>query len=553
MKKRNWLILFSLIVIVLLGGCTSSNDDSTDIIDTDSKGLEKEKTDEEKIINMVMYSAPDTFNPYFSKGNYGKYAGGELVLSTLLKYTGEWELVNDLINDYNISDDGKIYTFMLKENVKWHDGVPFTAKDVAFTIQTVMHPDWAGTGYVNAKFIVGAKDYKAGKTTDVPGIKIINDYTIKIELEEPYAPFLEAVGKGFWILPAHGFEGVEVADFERAPFSEAPIGTGPLKFTKYVQDQYVEYEANEEYFLGAPNFDKAILRIMPADSALLGFEKGEIDTVTRPGLGVINITDYNKIKEMSNLDVNVFRTMSYQNMTINTTQPYFSDKRVRQAMAYAVDREGIVDKLLQGIGSVAYGPLSEDSPWFNENMPKYDYNPERGRELLKESGWNPDQKIILAVPKGNIVREKSAPIIQQNLADIGMKVELEFMEFPTLMAKVEEQSYDICLLGSSTGMLDPDSNLYSFMHSSQLRPNGWNSASWKNESMDEMLEAGAKEIDQVKRKKIYDEAQRIVLTEVPYIYLYYEDAIGAVNKRLKNAVPNGLGVEWNIEEWVIED
>lgn len=541
MKKIISIVLCIMLLLTAISGCSSS------------KEAVKSELDNKKIVNIVMYSAPDTFNPYFSKGNYGKYAGGELVLSTLLKYTDEWELIPSLAKEYNISDDGKEYTFILNENAKWHDGEPFTAKDVAFTIQSVMHPDWSGTGYVNVESVVGAKDYKAGKATSVPGIEIVNDYTIKIKLEKAYAPFLEAVGKGFWILPAHVFEGIAIADFEKAPFSSAPIGTGPVKFVKYVQDQYVEYDTNKDYYLGTPKFDKLILKIMTADLALAAFEKGEIDATTRPGLGTINVSDYQKVKEMPNLDVTIFKTHSQQQITINTTKPYLADKRVRQAISYAVDRKGIVDQLLQGIGSVALGPLPESSPWFNEDVPQYDYNIEKAKQLLEEVKWDSGQKIVMAVPKGNIIRERSAPIIQQNLKDIGINVELQYMDFPTLMSQIEEKSYDICLLGTSTGMIDPDANLYCFMHSSQLRPKGWNSANWQDSSIDEILDQAAVETDQIKRKALYDEAQVKILTEAPYIYLYYEENVGATTKRLKNAVPNDLGIEWNIEKWEVEE
>lgn len=550
MKKTIALVLCVLMLLTVLTGCGGSKEPAN----TEPANTEAAKTPQaqKKIVNLVMYSAPDTFNPYFSKGNYGKYAGGELVMSTLLKYNDKWELLPSLAKDYKITDDGKEYTFILDEKAKWHDGKPFTAKDVAFTIQSIMDPAWTGTGYVNVEPIIGAKEYKAGEATSVPGIEIVNDYTIKFKLERPYAPFLEAVGKGLWMLPAHAFEGIKVADFEKAPYSSNPIGTGPVKFVKYVTDQYVEYDTNQDYYLGAPKFDKLILKIMPADIALAAFEKGEIDATTRPGLGTINVTDYEKVKSMSNLDVTVFTTQSCQNITVNTAKSYLADNKVRQAIYYAVDRKGIVDQLLQGIGTVAQGALPDSSPWFYKDGPKYDMDVEKAKALLKEANWDANQNLILAVPKGNIARERSAPIIQQNLQAIGMKVELQFMDFPTLMAQIQDQKHDICLLGTSTGMIDPDSNLYSFLHSSQWRPNGWNSANYKDTTLDKLLDDAASEPNEGKRKELYNQIQDKVMTDLPYLYLYYEKNIGATSKRLKNAIPNDLGIEWNIQEWEVQ-
>ncbi|MGN7300134.1 ABC transporter substrate-binding protein [Ferdinandcohnia sp. SAFN-114] len=551
MKKT----LLSVIAFLFLFAIVACSNDSSNSTNTNSNENEtkNENTEAPKqtqdTVSIVMWSAPDTFNPYFSQGNYGKYAGGELVLDTLLDYDPEYNFIPGLAKDYKVSDDGLEYTIILDENATWHDGEPFTADDVAFTLKSIMDPEWTGTGYVSLALVKGAQDYKDGKADDVPGIEVVDEHTIKITLNTPYAPFLEAVGKGLWILPEHAFENVNVADIATADFSKNPVGTGPVKFVKYATDQYVEYDANENYFLGAPEFKKLILRIMTPDLALAAFEAGEIHATTRTGIGTINISDHQKIQELDNVEVTVFDTMSYQTMTVNTTKDYLSDKRVRQAIMHGIDRVAIVEQLLQGKGKVAYGPIAEESPWFNDDLPSYDHDPEKAKQLLEEAGWDFNRTVTLSVPKGNIIRERSAPLIQQYLQAIGMKVELEYMDFPTLMELMEKQELDMALLGTSTGMVDPDSNIYPFFHSSQFRPAGWNTASFTDSHLDELLEAGAIETDQERRKEIYDEVQSIVADELPYIYLYYEQSIGAVSKELKNAVPNQVGIEWNIYDW----
>lgn len=550
--KKIFILIISLLFLFAMVACSNESSSNTNKNDSKSNNIKKQNTPQDTV-NIVMWSAPDTFNPYFSQGNYGKYAGGELVLDTLLDYDPNFNYTHALAKGYTISDDGLIYTFKLDENATWHDGEPFTAADVAFTFKSIMDPEWTGTGYVNLSLVKGAKEYKEGKAEDVPGIQIVNDHTIKVTLVSPYAPFLEALGKGLWILPEHAFANVKPADMATADFSKNPIGTGPVKFVKYATDQYVEYEANDKYFLGAPQFTKLILRIMTPDLALAAFEAGEIHATTRTGIGTINITDHKKILELPNVNVTVFDTMSYQTMTVNTTKPYLSNKKVRKAIMHAIDRKAIVEQLLQGKGKIAYGPIAEESPWFNKNLPTYEYDPKQAKKLLEEAGWDFSRELQLSVPKGNLIRERSAPLIQQYLQDIGMKVKLEFMDFPTLMNLLEKQELDMALLGTSTGMVDPDSNIYPFFNSSQLRPTGWNTASFKDSKIDELLEAGAVETDQSKRKQIYDEVQEIAVDELPYIYLYYEQSIGAVSKDLKNAVPNQVGIEWNIYDWTFNE
>ncbi|MGG1573534.1 ABC transporter substrate-binding protein [Fictibacillus sp. NRS-1165] len=541
--KRRLQLVFTLLIVFALIACSAKTETSSG---KKNPGEAKTKKD---TVTLVMWSAPDTYNPYFSQGNYGKYAGGELVLDTLLDYDPNYKYVPSLAKEYDVSPDGLVYTFKLQENAKWHDGQPFTANDVAFTFKSIMDPGWTGTGYVSLSAVKGAAEYKAGKAKEVPGIEVVDEHTIKLTLVKPYAPFLEAVGKGLWILPEHGFKDVKPADFATAPFSKTPIGTGPLKFVKYETDQYVEYAANEKYFQGKPQFKKAILRIMTPDLALAGFEAGEVDATTRTGIGTINVSDFQKIQDVKSVNVTVFDTMSYQTITVNTKKPYLADKRVRQAIMYGIDRKAIVDRLLQGKGKIAKGPIAEDSPWFNKDLPAYEYDKKKAKSLLQKASWDSNKQITISVPKGNIVRERSAPLIQQYLQEIGMKVKLEFMDFPTLMSKMEKQELDMVLLGTSTGMVDPDANLYPFLHSSQFRPTGWNTASYANSQVDTLLHQGAAEQDEAKRKAIYDEIQKITVDELPYIYLYYEQSIGAVNKSLQNAVPNQVGIEWNMHKW----
>lgn len=325
------LIIFLVVAITACSAATTIEKPDNQVKKTDapvSEGLSttQQATQEDKVINLMMFSAPDTFNPYFSKGNYGKYAGGELVLNSLFEYNPDWELIPSLATDYSISDDGKEYIFFLQKDVNWHDGKPFTVRDVVFTFKSIMDPGWSGTGYVSLKSIIGAEDYKAGLSQDVPGLEIVDDYTLKIKLENPYSPFIEGVGIGLWILPEHAFDGINASDMASAPFSTAPIGTGPMIFVDYVQDQYVEYDTDPTYFLGAPKFDKLILKVVAADIALAALEKGEIDASTRVGMGTVNVSDYEKVKEMNNLNVTTFKTSSYQELVVNVTKPYLSVK-----------------------------------------------------------------------------------------------------------------------------------------------------------------------------------------------------------------------------------
>ncbi len=499
-------------------------------------------------VNLFMSSSPDIFLPHYSIGAYSRHVGN-LLYPRLLRYNADATLAPYLAESWEISEDGTVYTFHLVEDATWTDGTPVTAADVVWTYTFPFHADYAGTRAIEAP-ILGAAEYKAGTADSIAGLEAVDDHTVRITLERPFAPFLENVGQFFWIVPEHVFGDTPVADLDKHEGARTPTVTaGPLKFVQYQTDQYIEFVRNEDFFLGAPKIEKFIYKILKADVALAQFETGELDATTKVG---VLVPDY--MDKLATLDVDVTAVggSAVQSMGINNTQEYFQDPKVRRAFAMAIDRQAIVDGLLGGYGFLTNSKVPPFSPYYDPAVADLlPYDPEQARTLLEEAGWDFDRELILTVPTGNLTRERSGPIIQQYLQDVGVKVTLETMDFASQSARVDTGEADLWLVGSSYVTLDPDET--SSFHSESLPPNGWNSWRWNNSEADAAMEAGMVATTFEARKPYYDEMQRIMATDVPIVFLYIPQEIHAVSHRLQNAVPVEVGIEHNIWEWYLTE
>lgn len=499
-------------------------------------------------VNLVMNSSPDTFIPHYSLGAYSRYLGN-LMFLRLLRYRDDTTLAPYLAESYEVSDDGTTYTFTLASDATWTDGTPVTARDVAWTYTVAFDKDYAGTRQVEAP-ILGAEAYREGSADAIEGIEVVDDHTLRITLEYPSASFLENVAQFFWILPAHVLEDTPVAQLDKHDLARTPsVTAGPLKFVRYETDQYVEFVRNDDFILGRPKIEKFIIKILKADVALAQFQKGELDATTNVGTMLPQ-----DVAKLETLDVEVVPVpgSSVQVMGINNALPYFQDARVRQAMVHAIDREAIIESLLGGYGLVMNAKVPPFSPYYNpevEGMLPYD--PARARQLLEEAGWDFGREVTLIVPTGIVTRERSGPIIQQFLQAVGMQVKLETMDFASMRTRIDEGDVELWLVGSSYVTFDPDET--SSFHSESVPPKGWNSWRWSNPEADRALEDGLAATTVEERKEAYDRLQVIMAEDVPVVFLYYPEEIHVVSRRLQNATPVPVGIEWNIHEWSLAE
>jgi len=454
-----------------------------------------------------------------------------VVFTGLTKINEKLEVIPDLASSWEVSKDGKVWRFYLKRNVKWHDGKPFTSDDVVFTFNSILNPKVNSVR--RSDFIINGKPIV---------FSAIDKYTVKAVLPEPFAPFL--IHSGMGIVPAHLLRG---KDINTANFNRHPVGTGPFKFAEWRSGDYIKILRNDDYYGGRPKLAEILFRIIPDENAtLIALEAGEVDEAGVPA------KDFSRVKKLPGINVFEYDELMYVYLGLNLDKPVFADRRVRQALACATDKNQLVSLILKKLGSPAYCPSAPISWAYSDNVEKYPYDPEKAKQLLKEAGAE-NLEFTCLVNQGNKEREKAAIILQQQYKKIGVKMNLRELEWSALLKIINKPSapkdFDAVIIGWSLG-LDPDS--YSIWHSSQY-PQGFNFIKYQNRRVDHLLEVGRTTMEKAKRKKIYAELNRLISVDQPYIFLWYPKAVSAVRDRVGGlSKPGPAGLFLNIEKVFIK-
>ncbi|MFZ5825184.1 MAG: peptide-binding protein [Bacillota bacterium] len=585
MTKRIIALALAL-VLTVAAGCSKSKSGGNEPNKPDTPKQEEPKGPVEGgILNLSMFSAPKgVFNPILYEDKYDSNIIG-LVFDGLLRRNENLEHICNLCESFEISPDNKTVTFKLRKDVKWHDGKPFTSKDVAFTFRAMIHPDYTGVRTGDYAALVGVEkmlnareeltkqvdekkmspeaaaqqkmaDWEAWLNGDgKQAINVIDEYTISFSTDEPYAPFLDNLA--FSIIPAHVFEGTPIGQMENHPAIKQPIGVGPYKFVQYVTDGYVELTRNESYHMGKPYIPTVIYKIANQDVAIGQLKSGELDYVEMAP------KDVELVEGDKSISIYTRPDFGYQYMGLNHDHPILKDRKVRQAMMYAINRKAMVDTLLKGYGTVMNSHMPP-ALWAYDasSLNAYEYNPEKAAALLAEAGWTQKNDegylvkdgevfaITLKYPSGNKVREASAPLIQAHLKAVGIKVDVQMMEFSTLVTTVfDERNMDAWLMGWSLA-LDPDPGAIFLSNNKWGRVTGW-----INSRNEELIRQGTRVLKVAERKPIYVEWAKILNDELPYIFLYSQNAIDAVRTdKVQGLKPDARGTLWNVWElWIAKD
>ncbi len=481
-----------------------------------------------------------------------------------------------LAESWEISEDMLTYTFHLARGVRWYDGEPFTARDVAFDLTTQCDARLNASGYVaNWSKIEGAPEYHAytealargeadGLTpvSGVSGVRVIDDFTISITLSEVYAPFLSGALNGFIIYPKHVWERIPVDEWSASDQLQYPIGTGAYRIERYEQDQYVTFVANEDYFLGAPKIRHFVYKIVNEDTAQVELINGELDVISM----LSTPTDESMRTYTDNgIEITEFSYTGYVCMFYNTQLEKLGNAKIRQGIATAINRRGIVENLLNNHGCVMDAPIFYDSWAYPDDLNPYTYDPEAALALLAEGGvadvngdgkleWNGEPYALsILCPSGNKVREQAAVVIQQNLTEIGIDVTLELLEFNTVMERsYYDDDFEMALIGLTTG-LDPYTVYSAFCTENQLVNGTANRSRWAMPELDELMIAGTRTTDIAERAQIYYEVAHILNENQPECWLYSPNQIRASRPELKNYALNNSCEFLDVQDWYFEE
>ena len=504
-------------------------------------------------VNIAMWSPPNGFNPLNADSSYGQFVI-DILFNSLTRFNDDVQFAPLLADRWEINEDNTEFTFYLNADAKWHDGTPVTAADVEYTVWAISHPEIVTNRGANISFLKGLEGSKRPEGVEtVEGVEVIDDHTIKFTAKNPIDPLalLEQLGNQVWIFPKHVMEDVAPADFDKHEFWLNPtVASGPFKFVRYETDQFIELERNDDYYRGKPHLDKVIVSIVTPATMVAQLEKGEVDLSAAGGIGDIPLDDWERVQALPNVTATSYQDNGYQYALINMAPgSVWGDKRLRQALTYGINRQLIVDSLLKGEGVVSQGPIVPVTYYYNPEVEGlFPYDPDEAKELLAEAGWDPNYEMTIIVPIGNVVRELSADIIQANLAEIGIKVGIEKMDFPTLIQRSKDGEFDLALIGWG-GLLDPDVR-------SQFQTGGqYNYGTISIPELDELLEEGANTADTEARKAIYDEFQMVFIEEMPIVPLYWPLRLAAINNRVQNAshIITTNGLLRNIEDWWVTD
>ena len=465
-----------------------------------------------------------------------------MIYSGLLKYDKDLNLIGDLAHKWEVLDKGKRIIFYLRDDVKWHDGKSFSAKDVKFTYQRIIDPDIP-------------TPYKSN-FNNVKEFKIIDDYTIEIIYDEAFAPALSN-----WTMPIMSKSFLENKNLMQPEFSRKAIGSGPFKFKRWISDERIDLLANKDYYLDGPYIDRYIYKII-SDPATIFLEL-QVEDIDLAPLSPLQYTKLATTKHFKNkFDKYEYPGSIYVYMGYNLNRDIFKDKRVRQALNYAVDKQEIIDGILLGKGKVSTGPFSPKSWAYNNEVKPIIYDKQKALNLFKKAGWadsdsdgflDKDGKIFeftIITNHGNDKRINTAQIIQQRLKDIGIKVHIRVYEWGLFISEfITKHDFDALILGWNTPE-EPD--CYDIWHSSKTKQGEFNFISYKNPVIDDLLLKGRREFDQNKRKQIYNKIQKILYEDQPYMFLYVPDALVAVNKRFEDVTVAAAGIMHNFTEWYVQ-
>lgn len=549
-KERRWKkVLSALMLTAAMGitavGCGTSGGNTGSQPQGENAAATEMAEVSDDIVNIGVTDTLGTLNPLLMDGGeINKYATS-LMFLPLVELNSKLEFEGE-IADSVTTEDNKNFIVHIDEKATWSDGEKITADDVVYTALRLTSPVIGNTSMMYYVFEgVGDDGFTEEGAESIDGIKAIDDATVQFTtkdemslttFENSYARYLMTLPKH--VIEQHSEEELKTADW----FNHPDVVSGPYMVTDFDVDHYISYKANENYWKGAPKIAKLNIKIVSGSQLYAGLQSGEID-ITQPTMSVIPQEDYDSIEGLSNVNVVYGEPVTNQSVFIQTKN--VPDVRVRQAMLYAIDRKMVLEQLLKGKGEVVDGFLSSASPFYDDGIVPVEQDVEKAKELLAEAGWDGSQTLRFYVNSGDGAFVNAANVFVAQWAAVGIKVEVQTVDFATLMSVAGTNDYDILAVQYTYAPVDPYPDVAWLLGGEE---------SWTGYGDDSVNEALAKtqttsDIDEI--KGLYSVVDQKVQEDVPMFSAYIVSAQAAVNKRLVNATPSVYGFFNNVEQWEI--
>lgn len=437
----------------------------------------------------------------------------------------------ELAERWEVSSDRLVYTFWLRRSVKWHDGLPFSARDVIATFDKVRDPTTKA---------VHVRAY----TQDIESIGALDDHTVQFRFKRPYFLVMDGIFADVSIQPAHriaDLTGLQYNDGATNPLNRHPVGTGPFRFESWISNQRITLARNDKYWGRAPYLDRVVFRIVKEAAIVMELAaRSELDVVTR-----IRPEQWVRMDRRL-LSAKFHRSLhygaNYAWIGYNQARPFFQDARVRRAMTLLIDRKGILEGLLHGLARETTCHFYFESPACDFSLKPLPYDPEQASRLLDDAGWRmttdgvrvkDGQRFTFAfmIPVGNDDSTRMATLAKEVMARAGIEMRLQRVEWSAFVKRLREHEFDACTLAWSGA---PRSDPTQIWHSASIR-GGSNYVGFRSARADALIEAARTEFDDERRNELYRELGRLLYEEQPYTWLFVKPDLSLVHRRIRGA------------------
>lgn len=512
----------------------------------DSTSLSLREADAQDANSRIIFGLPwdaITLNPIVEQDGVS-YLVNLWLFDALIRLDESLQPVPELAESWETSEDGLTWTLNLRQDVTWHDGTPFTADDVAFTVYTMLAPTTQTQYRGNYATLVGFAELTnpdapaSPEDLDQAPVEVVDAHTVRFHLAEPFAPFL-VQSLHLPIAPKHLLEGVDV---NTAEFNAAPVGTGAWKFVDWQRDNRMVLAANENYYGGAPALTELVLRVIPDETVLLQeLRTGGIEFMERVPREAVA-----ELQGSPEFSVALVDNIGCSFISFNTTHPVLGDKAVRQAIGYALDMDTFIEAILLGLALPATGLFPPYTWMYEPDVRVYTYDPAQAEQILDEAGWVKDEAGFRAkdgVPLaftmstflGHEAGEQLLAAAKEWLAAVGIDMSIEIIELAAWIDTLVNSTFE-ATMSNWDGGADPDDYGFGMYHSE----GGRNRALYSNPEIDAVLEAGRQSLSEEDRIAAYSAFQKIAAEDVPYLPVYHYQHIYAYRAPFQGFVPSPM-------------
>ena len=495
------------------------------------------------ILNIGATDTLGTLNPLNMDWTYINFYSMSMEFLPLIALNSSYNQVGMLAEPIT-SDDNITFNIKLKDDAVWSDGEPVTTDDVIWTILAMTSPEVANPNFDFSSIKgMGDDNLSPEGATELEGLVKVDDKNMQIVMKSQMGlnTFLNNVGTWILILPKHVLQDIPADELLTSEwFSKPTVVSGPYMVTDYDPAHYISYDANENYFMGAPKIKKMNINIEDGAALVAGLQSGEIDFVN-PAMSNIPTEDLDTIESLDTIDVQWADPITNEMTYFNTTK--VTDARVRKAIVMALDRETIMQGVLAGHGEVTDGFVAKVSPYYDSSKENIPYDPEGAKALLDEAGWDGSQTIEYYVSSSDTSVIKAAQIMKQELAEVGVNININTVDFATLMSIGGSDEVDMFSVQYTITPSD-----YYADEASLVSGGAW-TGGYQDDTVDELLAGTQTTTDTAELTSLYLQIDQKMEEDVPLFSLYFMSNPGIVSKKLKNAVPSLFGAFNNIQDW----